>query len=179
MTTLTIDPAHLGNRALTLTIGSMPEAAAEPVRIALTECLAFVPRWVREFEVYWAERDRSEWASTKLQSRYRRAEMFLNEGWLTLSPRKRRQTVLHELAHVWLMPFHGATHDAFDTMLQAQPETVSKTCYEVFESGMETTAEDLALLFDEMIESGALAPVSIDLRTGARTSPKRKRGGRR
>ncbi|MCL4221008.1 MAG: hypothetical protein KJZ65_06535 [Phycisphaerales bacterium] len=182
MTTLTIDPAALGNRALTLTIGPMPDAAAEPVRVALTECLAFVPRWVREFEVYFADRQHSEWAETKLQSRYRRAEMFLNEAWLKLSPRKRRQVVLHELAHVWLMPFHGATHDAFDAMLNQQPETVSKTCYEVFEAGMETTAEDLAHLFDEMIESGSVAPVSIDLRTGARTTPetssKRKRGSR-
>lgn len=168
MTTLTINPAALGNRSLTITIDELPDQIVSAFRQVLTECMYFVPRWVREFEVYFAERERSEQATTELQGRYRRAEMYLNEAWLKLSPRKRRQVVLHELAHVWLMPFHTATHDAFDNLLGQQPEPVSKTLYEVFESGMETTAEDLAHLFDEMIETGSLSPVSINLFTGAR-----------
>lgn len=172
MTTLTINPAALGNRSLTITIDELPDQIAGPFRQVLTECMYFVPRWVRSMHVTHNNGDGSSVLSINLKAKYRCGTVFLKDLWLTQTPRERRICFLHELAHLWLSPLDGIWEEVIKPLAQHGGNPAAEMAENALSHGSEHVVEDLAHLFNEMIESGSIKPVSIDL--GAKR-PRRSR----
>lgn len=182
MTTLTINPAHLGNRALTLTIGELPDLAHEPVHRAISACLFFVPRWVRQLDLRFDREQDGSYAQIGTNLTKRQAWISFGKEWLAHpdGDAGRVRTLLHELAHLWLSPLCDLWPEVIKPLAEHGGPVCGTITNNALVHGEETVVHDLACAFAEMIESGALAPVSIDLLTGARTtpptSPKRPRG---
>lgn len=162
MNTLTIPAAAIGNRDLTLVVHEFPEIMLEPVRTALAESLYFVPRTLRRLSVNYGGANDRHVAEIEVHEFYRRATMTLYNGWASDPPAERRLAVLHELAHVWVKRYDQAIEDMAGHFFP-DDKPIRAATQEFAHTALESVVEDLAILFNELIESGAVKPVPLNL----------------
>ncbi|TXH15553.1 MAG: hypothetical protein E6R03_06995 [Hyphomicrobiaceae bacterium] len=123
----------------------VPDVVKWELEIFMGEMKWFVPRWVREITFFLGP-ETEAMAESWTSADYLTLKISLNQNWMGYTSDKRREILIHELAHAHTSPLADAVRDFGKVKLDDKDNEILR---EIIRHNMELCTEHLAWCAEE------------------------------